>query len=1199
MFGKAFNKNYLKYIMMILVVFNLYPSGNKLDVETDEATIDFNNEEFTADGGVTFVYPNADAEKTTKIKAYKLKKMTDKNLVLASDGVIFEQGENKVEAEEIYFNLDNQNLKVRNGISYVKVEGAPELNNKIYYGGEEFLAQFPDEAHVKNAWFTTSKEALKLKTFEDKPEDVLPYHLKAKKISIYPGKKLVANNVFVYAGKIPILWLPWYASSLKSDSTAPLFPIIGSDGTNGTYILWGLDYGYNSNYFNGSAALKLTSKKGLYIGQWDNIYKVNGNKENTGKITLSDALIVPKGDYEQEYKLEYNHTYKGQYGTVNFKYTNQTINTINDVIDALEDSESGVSLTNAYSGLETKLSRYELSTDLTGMGKEKDMSLKSNVQYADNKQFLQTLLAETTDDITSDTETDNDMKSSVDFKKDNFLYGFNVKYNYLEDIDPGSQKADTTSALDDITLDVNLKKYGVSFYTQEKTWDTWVALDDDERYYGGKYLNAVDGWAKDWNYVPFTVKKYDNYLNEKKISLGNYKLFNGKLNYSIDLYEKEEENTLNLVDDPFRSASTSYTDRQKQYFRDEDITYKDTKSSYGKLTLSQGNVSFGLKLGQEEEEYIDRSIDDDGITYVNNSDYYDGELRDKVIDLKKLGKLDLTLGQRLDNFERGDELSKVYVKGIHDINLYDNSGNYLRMMDLNLKNNFNFAYSQYAFDKSNYNFDSVNGITNVSNEEDLKTYRLSSRKNSLDLKNNVTLGLGNTSSIYGLAIKKDYNSLYTDWLQNDELVNSLDFKIDDKRTVYLSYGMDKDYTKNDRDSEAEQYLTTMLQDKYFLDKETDTINLTLADDKKEYTWTRTNMTDDEREEYYKYAESNNTGDYLDLADTTKTYGEIDTTEKSIADTISYKYKLDDKKNYTWGYTRGYSSVYDYDEVKNTSKGIKNKVSFAYENKDLFTLSLSLQDYNDYISEINDEKRFVIKYDYKKNNLPKVGNEANVQLTDSTGAERLSLTEEELAAIDKKYNEEKRKEQGLGFDIMGIGEEEEEVIYKQYYALTVDGIRNEHYYRASNNFMDSLESLDISLEAHYNRFKLKYTFDQVFSFTENNSVFTKTMTTKEHEFSALTMIGKDTKSWKLKGTAGVNEIKSRDNGLLDTWSLSIGKEFEFMSATLKYEQEWNSTYSEYDWTWSVNFALLTFPEKGINVGTKYESGTLSPEITAGM
>jgi len=688
-------------------------------------------------------------------------------------------------------------------------------------------------------------------------------------------------------------------------------------------------------------------------------------------------------------------------------------------------------------------------------------------------------------------------------------------------------------------------------------------------------------------------------LSEKKISLGNYKLFNGKLNYSIDLYEKEEEKTLNLVEDPFRSAYTEA--RQRQYFRDEDITYKDTKSSYGKLTLNQGNLSFGLKLGQEEEEYIDRSIDDDGITYVNNSDYYDGELRDKAIDLKKLGKLDLTLGQRLDNFERGDELSKVYVKGIHDINLYDNSGNYLRMMDLNLKNNFTFAYNQYAFDKANYNFDSANGITNVSDEEDLKTYRLSSRKNSLDLKNNVTLGLGNTSSTYGLAIKKDYNSLYTDWLQNDELVNSLDFKIDDKRTVYVSYGMDRDYGKNDKDSEA-VLTTTMYNEKYFLDQKTDTINLTLADDKKEYTWTRTNMTDDEREEYYKYAESNNTGSYLNLADATKTYGEIETTEKSIADTISYKYKLDDKKNYTWGYTRGYSSVYDYSDNDYDSKGIKNKVAFAYENKDLFTLSLSLQDYDDYVSSINDEKRFIIKYEYKKNNLPKVGNEANVQLTDSTGTDRLSLTGEELAAIDKKYNEEKRKEQGLGFDIMGIGEEKEDVIYKQYYTLTLDGTRNEDYFKASNDFVDSLENLDVSLEADYKRFKLTYTFDQAFSFAKNSSSeygIKKTETTKEHEFSALTMIGKDSKSWKIKGTVGVNEIKARDNGLLDTWSISLGKEFDFYSATLKYEQEWNSTYSIYDWTWSINFALLTFPDKGVNVGTKYESGTLSPEVTAGM
>jgi len=77
----------LKYMIFIILVLTAYSNEARLDIETDEATIDFNNEEFSADGGVTFVYPNADPEKTAKIKAYKLQKMTDKNLVLASDGV--------------------------------------------------------------------------------------------------------------------------------------------------------------------------------------------------------------------------------------------------------------------------------------------------------------------------------------------------------------------------------------------------------------------------------------------------------------------------------------------------------------------------------------------------------------------------------------------------------------------------------------------------------------------------------------------------------------------------------------------------------------------------------------------------------------------------------------------------------------------------------------------------------------------------------------------------------------------------------------------------------------------------------------------------------------------------------------------------------------------------------------------------------
>lgn len=1193
---KKIEKNFLKYILMFLVLFNSYSEeSKKMDVETNEATIDFENEEFTADGGVTFVYPNADPTKTGKIKAYKLKKMTDKNLVEASDGVIFEQGENKVEAEKLYYNLDDQSLIIRNGVSYVKVESAPAGNDKIYYGGEEFFAKYPSEAHVKNAWFTTSSKALKLTSFEDKPEEILPYHLKAKKISVYPEKKLVAYNVFLYAKKVPILWLPWYATSLKSDSKAPLFPVFGSDSDNGSYMIWGLDYGYNSNYFNGSAALKTTGKKGLYIEDWTNVYKVNGNKNNTGTISLSEALILPKGDYEKEYKLEYKHSYTGKYGKISLDYTNQTTNTINDVIDALDDYKNGVSSTYAYEGLETKLQRYELSTDLTGMGKNKDTSLKADIQYANNKQFLQALLEEEYDDDDSvDTQRDNDMKSTLELKKDNFLYGFNLKYDYLDDLDPGSQYADTTSHLSDFTVGFNLKKYGVSFSQEEKTWDTWVALDDDERYLNGYYLNKVSGWAEGYSYVPFSVKKYDQYLNETKIKLGDYKLFNGKMTYSLEFHQKEEEKELNLADDPLR-VKAGYTDTQ--YFRDEDITYEKNTSQSAKLNLNQGNITYSLELGTEEEIYTDRSINDSGITYENTSNYYDTKLRDKKIDFRKLGTLDLTIGQRYDKYERGDNLTNLYTEGVHNIGIYSNSGDYFRKVDLSLDNTSKFSYNVYNWDLGNYDFNNSNGITNVSDKDDLEIYRLSSRKNTLTLGNGITFGVGNTKTTYGIDMTKAYNSLYTGWLQDDILVNSIDFKIDDKRTVFVSYGEDKDYTKNDMNSSSSLY--GVFNEKYFLDKETDTIKLTLADDDKEYGWTHVNTVDDEREEDYIYLDSN--GDYLKLADTSKTYGDIETTEKSISDTFSFAKTIDDKRTYKLAYTRADTSEYDYTTSSYDSNGIKNKYSVEYTKKDLYSLKFAFQDYKDEVTSLNDERSLEFKYEFKLNK-PKKGNESNVKLVDSTGTERFDLTEEELAKIDSKYNEEQRKEKGLGFDLMGLGEEKEEVIYNQYYSIYVNGTRNEDYFKASNNLFDSMESLDITLEAHYKRFKLKYTLDQDFTFATNSSStygIKKTESNKEHDFSVLTMIGKDSKSWKIKGEIGVDETLAKDNGLIDSWSISVGKEFDFFSTTLKYEREWNETYDIYDWTWSINFALLTFPEKGVSAGANYENGGLSPEIKTGM
>ena len=48
-------------------------------------------------------------------------------------------------------------------------------------------------------------------------EDEPHYRIEAGELVIYPEDKLVARNVTFYFGKVPVLWLPWFRRSLKSD----------------------------------------------------------------------------------------------------------------------------------------------------------------------------------------------------------------------------------------------------------------------------------------------------------------------------------------------------------------------------------------------------------------------------------------------------------------------------------------------------------------------------------------------------------------------------------------------------------------------------------------------------------------------------------------------------------------------------------------------------------------------------------------------------------------------------------------------------------------------------------------------------------------------------------------------------------------------------------------------------------------------
>ncbi|OQY08207.1 MAG: hypothetical protein B6I28_04975, partial [Fusobacteriia bacterium 4572_132] len=315
-------------IFLIISILAFGEKGQYIEAVSGFVQIDFEKEEFFAEDGLKLKYDDI------KIQANRIKKEKDKNELKAYDKVIFKQGDNKVEAESIDVNLDTKVAKITNGKSFT---------DDVYYGGREIVAKFPDEVEATDSYFTTCSNE----------REKTHYRFETKKLKIYPGDKIIAYNTFLYIKKYPVMWFPIYITSLKKKTKAPLFPKIGSDEKYGKYIIWGLDYGRDAKYLNGSIALKWSEKKGLLINSLENSYEIN--EKSNGKLILRDTFLIPKGDYEKQWKFQWTHKHKSEKINLDLDYKNESTNTINE----LEADETGDKETSK----EKKLVRAKIKSD--------------------------------------------------------------------------------------------------------------------------------------------------------------------------------------------------------------------------------------------------------------------------------------------------------------------------------------------------------------------------------------------------------------------------------------------------------------------------------------------------------------------------------------------------------------------------------------------------------------------------------------------------------------------------------------------------------------------------------------------------------------------------------------------------------------------------------------------------------------------
>lgn len=217
---------------------NVEVEYTEVGIRADYVRVDFKNEEIRANGNVSFI---------------------SKNVEIVGDSIAY-------------------NLKTKRG----EVYNASTYFPPVHYRGKNIEKISDEEFRIKNGLFTTCEL--------QKPH----YRLQASKINIYLGETIIAQNVAVFVGPVPVFYLPILAFPLREGRQSWLIPSVGYSQSEGWYAKVGYNYSTSPSAY-GSVFLKYMEKKGLGVGTE---YEATGKKWNG----TSSLYYVRQGDLDR-YKI--------------------------------------------------------------------------------------------------------------------------------------------------------------------------------------------------------------------------------------------------------------------------------------------------------------------------------------------------------------------------------------------------------------------------------------------------------------------------------------------------------------------------------------------------------------------------------------------------------------------------------------------------------------------------------------------------------------------------------------------------------------------------------------------------------------------------------------------------------------------------------------------------------------------------------
>ena len=1171
------------YLILALALIGMKSLGNQnTNPAENEVEIDLNSGQIQATQGLDINYGDATLKVFDATRDEKKEKFfINDDFVLSTDRF---SGNFRIEAKSAELSTNSKDGVFGESFSWFEVgdvTGAEKPNDKIYFGGKKTIYK-DDIIKVEDAWLTTDP---KVNTNRDRKD--LGYYLTLDSILIEPDKQITLKGADLYIQDFDVMpyKFPWFRFNIRNGSKVPLFPEWGTDEDYGWNISWGTLYESTDNKFRGGFAPKFGDTMGILVGRWENWYKFD--KIGESKLNVTDFLVWKKDDdnvkdeagredesFNDRWDVEYTHKYEGEKGYFDFGFQSLTYNMNEALKDVLEDydAEGKFNYVDKDGNLkEGTLKRnlpdmgghsnfYTLNTSLKELGKNKDITLDAKVKLTSDKEIYKYIVSDEIDGMGFTSQIDNDLFSNVKLTQDNDKYSFSSYYNYLYDLDKGSNVNDDRSRGEDFGFGFTDKERKVSLYFDEVNGDKFRKLNSWERNPDKKLSDEIIE-GLNISYTPWTVAEYDEYNSQNYgASFGEYD-FVGDTEIKLSFDHKYSEKKLNTQNDPFRREVFG-DNRVSQYNRFEDTIYEEVEENKISSIIYHDwfDTTFFGGTYKETIETREGSYKGKSQIYLNESDFYGLGLSKNDISLGKLGTVDINGNVRRDEFSKGEqELEGKLKETINDDTLtkYDGTISY-----------------KLEFGKENENRLTVSGVGYSYDGEKSQEYgRVVNKDNSLKVADEFKIKTGKLETSYKGEVEKREKAI-NDEKSLESLKNTLDFSYDDKKLASFYY------------NESDRY---SFKTPYSFGNDNETYN-DLSNKDFGVTFYAGN-----HEFYYKNQSIDN------MLEKNKSFN-YDLDEEIRENIYGYSYSFAKDKKLTLQYTEGKDKAWlDSREVID----IKNRLyTVAYQQGTEVQHMISTT-YGDY------QGNYVANA-YENINATKMNTNYNsdiISLSYSFKDKRMSQEELEYYAgkeFGKKPGEvtpadisrvreifERNEERTTAFN---LGKSIDNRInyfgdYKRSLNLNLS-LERDKSDLAPSDYWDALKEFKASVFYSQKRIGLGYIFSEEADFDNNGN---RKISEREHEFSFHAKIGKPSEGWRTKMYIQFYDDVQGErapgvDAFIDEAGIEIGKEMGYYEWSIAYIRDYNLGTRDYEWKTALQFTLLTFPDNKIfSIGAKDDRG----------